>query len=173
MLIFTALRAILAMPVIGIVRQAVRPQPVILRMNGQLLLPPCWAHNVFDPHCLFTTAPQLGQCFHLCGVGAQKLHCGFLTPLTEVAVAVLTARIEGLKEHTARVRRHLQKEGKRLRVARADKGRPYNEYYIVSDRDVVRRNVDLAALAMELGVLKPWEQCTIADLRMQKNKGKK
>jgi hypothetical protein len=73
----------------------------------------------------------------------------------------------------ARVRRHLQKEGKHLRVARADKDRPYNEYYIVSDRNVVRRNVDVAALAMELGVLKPWEQCTIADLRVRKNKGKK
>ena len=73
----------------------------------------------------------------------------------------------------ARVRWHLQKEGKHLRIARADKGRAYNEYYIVSDRDVVRRNVDLAALAMELGVLKPWEQCTIADQRMQKNNGKK
>ena len=34
-LIFTASRAMLVIPIIGIVRQAVRPQPVILRMNGQ------------------------------------------------------------------------------------------------------------------------------------------
>ena len=30
--------------------------------------------NVFDPHCLLTTASKLGQGFYLGGVCAQKLH---------------------------------------------------------------------------------------------------
>jgi hypothetical protein len=30
--------------------------------------------NVFDPHCLLTTASKLGQGFRLCGECAQKLH---------------------------------------------------------------------------------------------------
>ena len=30
--------------------------------------------NVFDPHCLLTTASELGQSFYLCGECAQKLY---------------------------------------------------------------------------------------------------
>lgn len=65
----------------------------------------------------------------------------------------------------ARLRRHLSKSGQTIRSCRAD-SRHYHELgdYFIADYHsglVVRCDVDLEALANELGVLKPFEKVAV------------
>jgi hypothetical protein len=58
----------------------------------------------------------------------------------------------------ARVNRRLLKDGRRVRRSRSGAMRKLaGDWVMVDDHGIVRKNVDLVALARELECLEPWE----------------
>jgi hypothetical protein len=56
-----------------------------------------------------------------------------------------------------RIERALRERGEALRVAKPGQVKMLGRHFIVNERGVARRNVDVLKLAEELKVLEPWQ----------------
>jgi len=58
----------------------------------------------------------------------------------------------------ARINRALAHDGRQLKTAKGGQSEQVGEFYIVDANKVISTDVDLAAVAEQLGVLRPYER---------------